>query len=101
MVDRLLVAVTELAAQSAEAAQDKHLKPMAPADNARSRESSVETMQIGIVVRDLEASQRFYSAIFEVLGIPFDKYSQAGLFPIAYTVGIVGSASFNSSSVPA
>lgn len=23
----------------------------------------------------------------EVLGIPFDKYSQAGLFPIAYTVG--------------
>jgi nitroreductase len=24
----------------------------------------------------------------EVLGIPFDKYSQAGLFPIAYTKGI-------------
>ena len=23
----------------------------------------------------------------EVIGIPFDKYSQAGLFPIAYTVG--------------
>ncbi|AKS35571.1 nitroreductase family protein [Mycolicibacterium goodii] len=23
----------------------------------------------------------------EVLGIPFDKYSQAGLFPIAYTIG--------------
>jgi nitroreductase len=23
----------------------------------------------------------------ELLGIPFDKYTQAGLFPIAYTVG--------------
>ena len=23
----------------------------------------------------------------EILGIPFDKYSQAGLFPIAYTKG--------------
>ena len=23
----------------------------------------------------------------ELLGVPFDKYSQAGLFPIAYTKG--------------
>ena len=23
----------------------------------------------------------------ELLGIPYDKYSQAGLFPIAYTIG--------------
>ena len=23
----------------------------------------------------------------ELLGIPFDRYSQAGLFPIAYTIG--------------
>ncbi len=23
----------------------------------------------------------------DLLGIPFDKYSQAGLFPIAYTIG--------------
>ena len=23
----------------------------------------------------------------ELLGIPYDKYSQAGLFPVAYTIG--------------
>ena len=23
----------------------------------------------------------------EVLGIPFDQYSQAGMFPVAYTIG--------------
>jgi len=25
--------------------------------------------------------------VAELLGIPFDRYTQAGLFPIAYTVG--------------
>ena len=24
---------------------------------------------------------------FQLLGIPFDRYTQAGLFPIAYTIG--------------
>ncbi len=36
---------------------------------------------------DAAPARRRRTQAADLLGIPFDKYSQAGLFPIAYTKG--------------
>lgn len=38
-------------------------------------------------VDDAASARRGEKQAAEILGIPFDKYAQGGLFPIAYTKG--------------
>ena len=44
-----------------------------------------ETFRSAVVLVDLE--DQSYEDAAELLGIPHDRYTQAGLFPIAYTIG--------------